>query len=91
MTIVVATGETASVREFVEKSFAHGRHRHRMARQGPEKEEGVDGKTGRVLVKVDHAISAPPRSISCKATPLRPNACWAGPQKPASANWSATR
>jgi GDPmannose 4,6-dehydratase len=49
---VLATGETHTVREFVEKSFAHVGIA--IAWRGKDvKEEGVDAKSGRVLVKVD--------------------------------------
>jgi GDPmannose 4,6-dehydratase len=49
---VLATGETHTVREFVEKSFAH--IGIAVAWKGnAEEEQGVDAKTGRVLVKVD--------------------------------------
>ena len=49
---VLATGETHTVREFVEKSFAHVGIE--IAWSGSaETEQGVDNKTGRVLIKVD--------------------------------------
>src|SRR6202043_230179 len=49
---VLATGEAHSVREFVEHAFAHvGRA---IVWRGHEtEEEGIDGRTGEVLVKVD--------------------------------------
>jgi GDPmannose 4,6-dehydratase len=49
---VLATGEKHSVREFVERAFAHvGRH---IAWRGAgEDETGVDTKTGEVLVMID--------------------------------------
>jgi GDPmannose 4,6-dehydratase len=47
---VLATGETHTVREFVEKSFSHVGIAIEWRGKG-EKEEGVAG--GRVLVKVD--------------------------------------
>jgi len=43
---LLATGETRSVREFVELAFAEIGPRHRMARHGIE-ETGVDRKTAR--------------------------------------------
>lgn len=49
---VVATGETHSVREFVEKAFARGGIEIEWRGEG-EDEKGVDKKTGRVLVEVD--------------------------------------
>ncbi len=49
---ILATGETHTVREFVEKSFAHVGIN--ISWQGKaEDEQGVDTKTGRALVKVD--------------------------------------
>jgi GDPmannose 4,6-dehydratase len=49
---VLATGESHTVREFVEKSFAHvGR---KLAWKGKDaKEKGVDAKTGETLVQID--------------------------------------
>jgi len=49
---VLATGETHTVREFVEKSFAHVGIT--LEWKGcAESEQGIDAKTGRALVKVD--------------------------------------
>ena len=49
---VLATGESHTVREFVEKSFAHvGR---KIAWKGKDaKERGLDAKTGETLVQID--------------------------------------
>ncbi|TCD67374.1 hypothetical protein EIP91_000241 [Steccherinum ochraceum] len=49
---VLATGETHPVREFVEKSFAILGMEIKWRGAGVE-EEGVDAKTGKVVVKVD--------------------------------------
>lgn len=49
---VLATGETHTVREFVEKSFAHVGIDIEW-RGKAENEQGFDRKTGRTLVKVD--------------------------------------
>jgi GDPmannose 4,6-dehydratase len=49
---VLATGETHTVREFVEKSFAHIGINIEW-RGKAENEQGLDRKTGRALVKVD--------------------------------------
>lgn len=49
---VLATGETHTVREFVEKSFGHVGIAIEWKGKA-ESEQGVDAKTGRVLVKVD--------------------------------------
>jgi GDPmannose 4,6-dehydratase len=49
---VLATGETHTVREFVELSFAHVGTTIRWEGKGIE-EKGVDATTGRVLVEID--------------------------------------
>src|SRR5947208_2631073 len=49
---VLATGETHSVREFVEKAFAHIGVTVSWKGKGVD-EEGVDSASGRVLVKID--------------------------------------
>jgi GDPmannose 4,6-dehydratase len=49
---VLATGESHSVREFVEKGFAQIGIRIAWAGKGVE-ERGIDAESGRVLVKVD--------------------------------------
>jgi GDPmannose 4,6-dehydratase len=49
---VLATGETHSVREFVDKAFAQTGIRIVWAGQGVD-ERGIDAESGRVLVKVD--------------------------------------
>jgi GDPmannose 4,6-dehydratase len=49
---VLATGETHSVREFVEKAFAHIGRPLVWRGRGVE-EKGIDQSTGRVLVEVD--------------------------------------
>lgn len=49
---VIATGETHAVREFVEAAFRHIDIGIEWRGQGVD-EQGVDGKTGRVLVEVD--------------------------------------
>lgn len=49
---VLATGETHTVREFIEVSFAHVGTEIRWEGQGVE-EKGIDAKTGRVLVEID--------------------------------------
>jgi GDPmannose 4,6-dehydratase len=55
---VLATGEAHSVREFVERCFAHvGRRLEWRGEAG--KEEGVDAADGRALVKVDPAYYRP--------------------------------
>ena len=55
---VLATGETHSVREFVEKAFAEAGHAIVWKGSG-EKEVGSDAKTGKVLVEVDPRFFRP--------------------------------
>src|SRR6266699_110537 len=49
---VLATGESHSIREFVEKAFARVGRRLEWQGKGVD-EKGIDAATGRVLVKVD--------------------------------------
>jgi GDPmannose 4,6-dehydratase len=49
---VLATGETHTVREFIEVSFAHVGTKIRWEGKGVE-EKGIDTKTGNVLVEID--------------------------------------
>lgn len=49
---VLATGQTRSVREFVEHAFAEAGMRIEWSGQGAQ-EKGRDAKTGRVLVEID--------------------------------------
>ena len=49
---VLATGETHSVREFVEKAFAQTGTRIIWKEQGLD-EKGIDARSGRVLVEID--------------------------------------
>lgn len=49
---VIATGQTHSVREFVEKAFAYIDIEIRWEGKGVE-EKGIDQKTGKVLVEID--------------------------------------
>jgi GDPmannose 4,6-dehydratase len=55
---VLATGETHSVREFVEKAFAEAGHAIEWSGSG-EKEVGRDAKTGKALVEVDPRFFRP--------------------------------
>jgi GDPmannose 4,6-dehydratase len=55
---VLATGETHSVREFVEKAFAEAGQSITWKGSG-EKETGSDAKTGKVLVEVDPRFFRP--------------------------------
>jgi GDPmannose 4,6-dehydratase len=49
---VLATGESHAVREFVEKAFAHVGRRIEWRGSGVA-EQGIDAKTGRVIIEVD--------------------------------------
>ena len=49
---VLATGEAHSVREFVDKAFAHVGRRIEWQGSGPS-EVGIDARDGRVLIEVD--------------------------------------
>eukprot|EP00727_Mastigamoeba_balamuthi_P008209 m51a1_g4009 putative gdp-mannose -dehydratase (353) ;mRNA; f:553172-554644 len=49
---VIATGETRSVREFVEKAFAHIGVEIKWEGEGVD-EKGLNAKTGKVMVRVD--------------------------------------
>ena len=49
---VLATGETHTVREFVEKAFAHAGMRIEWRGEG-RAEQGIEAATGRVLVEID--------------------------------------
>jgi GDPmannose 4,6-dehydratase len=55
---VLATGETHSVREFVEKAFAHVGRRIEWHGSGSE-EKGLEAGTGRVLVEIDSRYFRP--------------------------------
>lgn len=55
---VLATGETHSVREFVELAFLETDVKIEWIGGGPD-EQGIDSDTGRVLVKVDPAYYRP--------------------------------
>ena len=49
---VIATGEAHSVREFVEKAFAHAGKRIEWRGEGAD-EQGIEAGTGRVLIEID--------------------------------------
>jgi GDPmannose 4,6-dehydratase len=55
---VIATGEAHSVREFTERAFAEIGRRIEWRGKGVN-EEGVDGKSGEVLVKIDPTYFRP--------------------------------
>ena len=55
---VLATGETRSVREFVEVSFGHVGRRIEWRGKGVE-ETGIDASTGQTLIKIDPSYFRP--------------------------------
>jgi GDPmannose 4,6-dehydratase len=55
---VLATGETHSVREFVEKAFARVGREIAWRRKGVD-EEGVDVKTGKLIIQIDKKYFRP--------------------------------
>ena len=55
---VLATGKTHSVREFVEKAFAHIDHDIEWQGQGGD-EVGISSKTGETLIKIDPQFFRP--------------------------------
>ena len=67
---MLATGETYSVREFVELAFAQIGHRIEWRGRGVD-EESIDAHGGDVLVAVIRGISGRLRSIGCSAICLR--------------------
>ena len=77
---VLATGETHTVREFVEKSFREVGRGIEWKGKG-EDEEGVDAQD-RQDVRVDRSgLFSPHRSRSPSATPPRRASSWAGSTK----------
>jgi len=69
---VVATGETHTVREFVEKSFACvGITIKWQGEKGTEQEEGVEEGTGRILVKIDPKYFRPTEVDILIGTPAK--------------------
>ena len=85
---VLATGESHSVREFVERAFAQYRPAHRVARQRRRgNRDGRRSRTSRWCRSI-RAISGRPRWSNCSATPPRRNASSAGATGSALPSWS---
>ena len=86
---VLATGETHSVREFVETGVCRNRRRDRWHGKGVEK-KGIDAEDrARCWSRSIRAISARPRSICCWATPRKARAeTRLEPRERRSPNWS---
>ena len=59
---VLATGETRSVREFVERAFAEVGRSIEWRGKGVD-ETGVDGKSGKTIGRIDPVYSGLPKSI----------------------------
>ena len=74
---VLATGETHSVRQFVEQAFAEVGRKLDWKGKGVE-EIGLDKKPARPWSGSTRAISVRPRSIFCSAMPARPARSSAG-------------
>jgi len=68
---VLATGETHSVREFVERAFACVDRTIGWAGTGID-EKGIDVKNGEVLIEIDPRYFGQPKSTSCLAIPAKP-------------------
>ena len=83
---VLATGETYSVREFVELAFAQIGHRIEWRGRGVD-EEGIDARGGDVLVAVVRGISGRPRSIGCSSIRQRCGSVWVGVTRSNSPTW----
>ena len=83
---MLATGETYSVREFVELAFARVGHRIEWRGRGVD-EEGIDAHGGDVLVAVIRGISGRLRSIGCSAICLRWSSVWVGVTRSNSPTW----
>ena len=64
---ILATGEFHTVREFVEKAFAHIGRKLEWRGSGTN-EKGLDARDGRVLVEIDARYFDPPRLTSSLAT-----------------------
>ncbi len=74
---VLATGETHTVREFVERAFAETGVRIIWDGEGVN-EVGRDAKTGTVRVEIDPRYFRPTEVDLLWAIPPRRSACWAG-------------
>jgi GDPmannose 4,6-dehydratase len=70
---VLATGESHSVREFVEKAFSHIGRAIVWRGQGVE-EKGIDKSTGEVLVEVDPRYFRPTEVDSLLGDPSKARA-----------------
>jgi len=55
---VIATGETHTIREFVEEAFLYAGYEVEWSGRGAE-EKGIDRKTGKVLVEIDEKYFRP--------------------------------
>ncbi|MEM6781776.1 MAG: GDP-mannose 4,6-dehydratase, partial [Pseudomonadota bacterium] len=67
---VVASGETHSVREFVEKAFAHVDITIEWAGEGVE-EKGIDAATGHELIVIDEELFRPNEIKTLQGNPVK--------------------
>ena len=82
---VLATGESHSVREFVEAAFAHIGRRIVWRGSGVE-ETGTDDKSDQALVSIDPRYFRP-TEVDCSAIRPKRSASSAGATASASASW----
>lgn len=74
---VLATGETHSVREFVERAFLHVNRTIEWQGAGVD-ELGVDARSGEVLVRIDPRYFRPTEVDVLLGDSRRLAGCWAG-------------
>jgi GDPmannose 4,6-dehydratase len=67
---VIATGETHTVREFVESASAAAGFALEWRGTGID-EHGIDRKTGKIIIKVDPKFFRPPESVVLCGTPAK--------------------
>ena len=86
---VLATGETHTVREFVELAFAEVGTTIAWQGEGVEETGVLPTDRARCWSRSTRAISARPRSTCCSAIRARRASSSAGGTRPASTSWSA--
>jgi len=79
---VLATGETRTVREFVDAAFSHVDRKIEWKGKGAD-EKGICAKTGKVLVEIDARYFRPTEVDLLIGNPEQPSANWVGTPKPA--------
>lgn len=83
---VLATGESHSVREFVERAFALIDRHIEWKGTGPE-EKGIDRATGQVLVEIDPRYFRPTEVEILVGIPGGPTASSTGSTRSALTRW----